>query len=30
MVRTHDVEVFVIEAREDIEIARGTREVLRA
>jgi acetate kinase len=25
-----DAEVFVIEAREDIEIARGTREVLRA
>jgi acetate kinase len=25
-----DVEVFVIEAREDIEIARGTRDVLRA
>jgi acetate kinase len=25
-----DVEVFVIEAREEIEIARGTRDVLRA
>ncbi len=25
-----DAEVFVIEAREDIEIARGTRDVLRA